>query len=45
MERVFRVVLNSIGCNISSDLEAAKRDVELLDLLVALGSSRMKISG
>jgi hypothetical protein len=29
--------LGSIWCHISSDLEAPKRDVELLDLFIALG--------
>jgi hypothetical protein len=28
--------LGSVRCHISSDLEAPKRDVELLDLFVAL---------
>ena len=30
------MLLNSIGSNIGSDLEATKRDVELLNLFVAL---------
>lgn len=33
---IFGIDLGSVGCHISSDLEAPKGDVELLDLFVAL---------